>query len=55
MSMAYDDYVYCSPFLNVASLDHVASSDHFPITATFERERPPPAERPSDPAGAPPA
>lgn len=22
MSMAYDDYVYCSPFLNVASLDH---------------------------------
>lgn len=23
MSMAYDDYVYCSPFLNVASLDHI--------------------------------
>lgn len=22
MSMAYDDYVYCSPYLNVASLDH---------------------------------
>ena len=40
---------------HVASLDHVDSSDHFPITATFERERPPPAERPSDPAGAPPA
>lgn len=25
MSMAYDDYVYCSPYLAVASLEHVLS------------------------------
>jgi RNA polymerase sigma factor (sigma-70 family) len=25
MSMAFDDYIYCSPFLNVASLDHILS------------------------------
>lgn len=25
MSMAYDDYVYCSPCLNLASLDHILS------------------------------
>lgn len=25
MSMAHDDYVYCSPYLNVASLDYVLS------------------------------
>lgn len=23
MAMALDDYVYCSPFLNIASLDHI--------------------------------
>lgn len=23
MSMAHDDYIYCSPYLNVASLDHL--------------------------------
>lgn len=27
MSLALDDYVYCSPFLNVVSLDHLL--DHF--------------------------
>jgi RNA polymerase sigma factor (sigma-70 family) len=26
MSAAYDNYIYCSPFLNVASLDHILSS-----------------------------